>query len=85
MLHFVLIVAEDATFLERPELQILRRLRVKFEQILELLGVEAHGPHMVLLSVHVRLVRESRCVRLELDVTLQIADELIVVENGMLG
>ena len=53
MLHFVLIVAVDATFLERSEFQILRSLREEFEQVLELLTVEAHGPHMVLLSIHV--------------------------------
>ena len=53
MLHLVLVVAEYAAFLKRSELQILRRLRVELEQVLELLAVEAHGPHVVLLSIHV--------------------------------
>jgi len=68
--HLVLVVAVNASFLERSQLQIIRRVRVQVEQFLELPTIEVHCAHFVLRGKQVFFVGVIGSVGLVLNVAL---------------
>lgn len=84
-LGLVLVVHENAAFFQRAQSQVLGRLWVQLQQILELLAVEVHRARPILYGLHLGLALVSRRERLERDVALQIEKQLVVVEEGVGG
>jgi len=47
--HLALVVAINATFFERPKLEVLRGIRVQLKKILEPFSIQVHSAHIMFI------------------------------------